>query len=162
MVNDSVVNRAQELADWCENTVKSSNLPPGSHHSCVPACRFCQDRLGTNIETRRSTVYWVYLESPGETLVTGSDVGRGVWAEPGPTPQRLSDGNYFFVVIEAGVPQGHAPCPRVDPNGQKGGYWVRCSTTYGSSRFCMMKRLIYQHRLRPTLEVGKRHDLPLI
>ena len=59
----------------------------------------------------------------GETLVSGSDVGRGIWAEPGPTPQRLSDGNYFFVVIEAGVPAGHAPCPRVDPNGQKGGYW---------------------------------------
>jgi len=26
-------------------------------------------------------------------------------------------------VIEAGVPVGHAPCPRVDPSGQKGGYW---------------------------------------
>eukprot|EP00935_MAST-01C_sp_MAST-1C-sp1_P000786 g786.t1 len=59
----------------------------------------------------------------GQTLVSGSDVGRGIWAEPGPTPQRLSDGNYFFVVIEAGVPAGHAPCPRTDPGGQKGGYW---------------------------------------
>eukprot|EP01052_Picozoa_sp_SAG31_P036237 SAG31_NODE_4491_length_3188_cov_5.552784_3_plen_365_part_00 len=83
-----------------------------------------------NVAVSSDYMNWTTLNSSAvfgrPNWLTGgpaSDPGRGPWAEPGPTPQRLSDGNYFFVVIEAGVPEGHAPCPRVDPSGQKGGYW---------------------------------------
>ena len=83
-----------------------------------------------NVAVSSDYINWRTLNSSAvfgrENWLTGgppSDPGRGPWAEPGPEPQRLSDGNYFFVVIEAGVPAGHAPCPRTDPSGQKGGYW---------------------------------------
>ena len=83
-----------------------------------------------NVAVSSDYMNWTTLNSSAvfgrKNWLTGgapSDPGRGPWAEPGPTPQRLSDGNYFFVVIEAGVPTGHAPCPRTDPGGQKGEYW---------------------------------------
>ena len=51
-----------------------------------------------------------------------SDPTRGPWAEPGPSPQRLSDGNLLFVVIEAGQPAGSPKLCPYHPN-QEAAYW---------------------------------------